>query len=133
MRAICVSNLFCSNSLHLSLRFASLGLFFTTIFSCHLIPRPWDSNPCQQSCTRLGPLKDGLPTELQRRCLENFKLDVAAKLCVVTIVLKRLSQGTLTFILKGKIYIRLTSSPYWFGLVCYKSERNDECTDVADS
>ena len=34
-------------------------------FSYHLMPRH-DSNP-QQTCTRLGPMKDALSTELQCR------------------------------------------------------------------
>ena len=52
---------FCKSSIFLPL-IARLGFFFCN-FSFHLLPR-WDSNP---RCTRLGPLKDALPTELRRR------------------------------------------------------------------
>ena len=36
------------------------------IFAYPLLPQCQDSNP-SQICTRLGPLKDAIPTELQRR------------------------------------------------------------------
>ena len=40
------------------------GLYFDTILSYHFMPWRRDSNPSQQSCTRLGPFKDALLTEL---------------------------------------------------------------------
>ena len=33
--------------------------------------RGWDSNPHQESCTELGPLKDALPNE-QSRCVRKI-------------------------------------------------------------
>ena len=48
---------------------SDMVIFFSTIFSYHLIPLRRDSNPRQQSCIRLGPLKDALPTRLQHRGL----------------------------------------------------------------
>ena len=38
-----------------------------------------DSNPRWLSCTRLGPLKDTLPTELQRRSNSNLKMKSASE------------------------------------------------------
>ena len=42
-------------------------------FSYHLMPQR-DSNPRRQSCTRLGSLKDALPTELPRCNLSPVKI-----------------------------------------------------------
>ena len=40
--------------------------------------------------------------------------------------------GTLTFILMGEVWRRLTSCPYWFGLGYFKNEKNVACRDAAD-
>ena len=62
-------------------------------FSYHLMPQhdqkeSWHisghvSNPCQWSCTRLGPLKDSLPTELQRHNDSILRWNLADKLTLV--------------------------------------------------
>ena len=41
-----------------------------------------DSNPRQYSCTRLGPLKDALPTELEQRTVLSAQWKTELNVCL---------------------------------------------------